>query len=140
MQHPHIAGIILFSRNYQNNEQFNTLILEIKSIRPEILLSVDQEGGLVQRFKSSSFTKPPAPERLAIQYEQDQETAKQCEKSLGIITSFELQQHQIDINFSPVLDIHHGRNAMMKSRYFGKTARAVRLYRRCSFNGHKYCR
>ena len=37
---PEIAGIILFSRNYDNPLQLKTLCCQIKTLRPDLLLSL----------------------------------------------------------------------------------------------------
>ena len=46
-----IGSIILFSHNFKDNKQIKNLIKEIKDIKNEIFISVDHEGGRVQRFK-----------------------------------------------------------------------------------------
>ena len=60
---PHVGGIILFSRNFESKEQLIDLCFEIKSIKPEILIAADQEGGRVQRFKEG-FSNIPSMQRL----------------------------------------------------------------------------
>ena len=59
LMHPDIGGVILFSRNYENRQQLIELVQEIHDLRqPSLLVAVDQEGGVVQRFKSE-FTVLP---------------------------------------------------------------------------------
>ena len=45
-----IGGIILFSHNYVSRTQLKELILDIKSVKNNILVSIDHEGGRVQRL------------------------------------------------------------------------------------------
>lgn len=44
LRHPLVGGLIFFARNYRDRNQLQALIADIRSIRPEILLAVDQEG------------------------------------------------------------------------------------------------
>src|SRR3982750_4222241 len=59
LQHPLTGGLILFARNWQNRRQLLELTAEIKSIRPDVLICVDHEGGRVQRFRTDGFTHLP---------------------------------------------------------------------------------
>ena len=55
----HVGGLILFSRNFESFKQLNSLLLKIKSIKQNILIAVDQEGGRVQRLVGD-FTSIPS--------------------------------------------------------------------------------
>ena len=59
LQHPLTGGLILFARNWQDRRQLTELTAEIKSIRPDVLICVDHEGGRVQRFRTDGFTHLP---------------------------------------------------------------------------------
>lgn len=53
LEHPYVAGVILFTRNYNDSidglERLKKLIKDIKSIKNKNLkISVDHEGGDVQ--------------------------------------------------------------------------------------------
>jgi len=65
---PSIGGVILFSRNFDSIEQLKQLISAIRSVKPNLLISVDHEGGRVQRFKNG-FTHLPAMSRLGELYD-----------------------------------------------------------------------
>ena len=54
-----VGGVILFDHNYSNKQQIKSLIGSIKSIKNDILVAVDHEGGRVQRFKNN-FTMLPS--------------------------------------------------------------------------------
>ncbi|MBD3612174.1 MAG: beta-N-acetylhexosaminidase, partial [Hydrogenovibrio crunogenus] len=61
---PLVAGVILFSRNYESIEQLQALTTEIHQLRhPKLLIAVDHEGGRVQRFKEG-FSMLPAMGQL----------------------------------------------------------------------------
>ena len=52
----HVGGIILFTRNFYSQSQILELCSEIKNIKENIIIAVDQEGGRVQRF-NGEYTK-----------------------------------------------------------------------------------
>ncbi|MDB5896310.1 MAG: beta-N-acetylhexosaminidase, partial [Rhodoferax sp.] len=45
LRHPLTGGVILFARNWQGREQLTSLCREIKSVREDLLICVDHEGG-----------------------------------------------------------------------------------------------
>ena len=52
-------GFILFKRNFSNKKQVKKLINQLKkiTINKNVFISVDQEGGRVQRFDNEDFYK-----------------------------------------------------------------------------------
>ena len=68
LRHPLVGGIILFTRNYHTIIQLQELIQAIKKIRPNLLITVDQEGGKVQRFQQE-FTRLPALQEIGYLYD-----------------------------------------------------------------------
>lgn len=94
-----IAGTILFSRNIQNLEQAAELIFTIKEYagRP-LVLSVDQEGGVVQRFREG-FTRIPPMRTVGGQ------ANPELAFKMGQLVGAELRALGIDLNYAPVLDV-----------------------------------
>ncbi|MEL7400653.1 MAG: hypothetical protein AAFN68_08790, partial [Pseudomonadota bacterium] len=41
LSQPEVAGIILFSRNYESPQQLQQLTAELQQLRPDLLISVD---------------------------------------------------------------------------------------------------
>ncbi|OYW78827.1 MAG: beta-N-acetylhexosaminidase, partial [Polynucleobacter sp. 32-46-5] len=62
--HPLTGGVILFGRNFANRKQLSKLTSEIKKLRPDVLISIDHEGGRVQRCRTDGFTHLPAMRKL----------------------------------------------------------------------------
>ncbi len=111
----HIGGLILFSRNFDSFDQLNNLVNEIHTIKENIIIAVDQEGGRVQRF-DREFTKIPSMHQASIFAKQknDQEFIK----DLAWLVSSELIAAGIDINFAPVLDINRNISSIIGDRSF----------------------
>jgi beta-N-acetylhexosaminidase len=108
--HPNTGALILFSRNFENPEQIQALIKNIRKARSgEILIAVDQEGGRVQRFQNG-FTRLPAAARYA-EYPQLAESA-------GWLMAAELLAVGVDFSFAPVLDVDTGVSEIIGNRSF----------------------
>ena len=58
------AGVILFARNIATAEQTRALLTSVKELEPRPFVSVDLEGGIVNRL-SSLWGELPAPAEAA---------------------------------------------------------------------------
>ncbi|WP_095498346.1 beta-N-acetylhexosaminidase [Paraferrimonas haliotis] len=103
LQAPCVGGLILFSRNYVDKSQLKQLIKQVRSIRPDLLIAVDHEGGRVQRF-IKDFNKIPAMGSLIKRANGDIERASLWANELGWLMAAELLNCGIDLSFAPVLD------------------------------------
>ena len=65
LQHPLTGGLIFFTRNFRDRRQITEVAAECKALRPDLLVSVDHEGGRVQRFREE-FTVLPRLLRLPL--------------------------------------------------------------------------
>ena len=123
LKHDLIGGIILFSHNYKSKTQLHSLINDIKSVKDNILITIDHEGGRVQRL-INDFTHLPSFEDISNIKNHDEMISKAYDS--GYIGSLELSEIGIDINYSPVVDINHDKsNRLLKGRTFGKDIKSV---------------
>lgn len=113
--HPACAGVILFTRNYQNRLQLKALTKVIRSLRPELLIAVDHEGGRVQRFRDG-FTKIPPMATFGEIAQNDLKLAQKKIFDVGYQIATELIECGIDFSFTPVLDLNYGRSQVIGDR------------------------
>ena len=124
LRHPEVGGLILFSRNYDNPDQLRHLVHSIRSVRPDLIIAVDQEGGRVQRFRQG-FTELPPMARLGQLYSNDPQHACSVAKELGWLMAAELRLYDIDISFAPVLDIDWKQSSIIGDRSFASEPQAL---------------
>ena len=123
IKHDLVGGIIIFSHNFQSKIQLQSLIAELKSIKPDLLISIDHEGGRVQRIKKD-FTHLPSFE--SISNTSNISLAHDVAFCSGYISGYELSEVGIDINYSPVVDIYNDQNSkLLKDRTFGSDINKV---------------
>lgn len=118
LAHPACGGVILFSRNYNNPQQLAALVSSIRASSPTpLLISVDHEGGRVQRFHNG-FTSLPPMAWLGQCYDQDAEKGLQQARELGWLMAAECRMTDIDFSFAPVLDLGLGVCDVIGNRAF----------------------
>lgn len=102
------SGCILFSRNIESLEQLlflNTEIIEAAGSAVPALISVDQEGGPVQRLRNICTPIPPM-EKLASLCESDPQL---CYRT-GAMMGRELVALGFHVDYAPVLDVNTNPN------------------------------
>jgi beta-N-acetylhexosaminidase len=110
-----VCGVILFARNFVSREQVQALIESIRDVAGEdFLVSVDQEGGRVQRFRDG-FTLLPALDRLGEAYDRDPADAVRLAEEHAWVMASEMRAVGVDFSFAPVVDLGRG-NAAIGSR------------------------
>ena len=118
LKHPQIGGIIFFARNYESPKQLRELVLQIRACSTKrLLLTVDQEGGRVQRFLSG-FTPLPSLGCIGQRYEENPEEAKVLAKAHGWLMASEILALGVDLSFAPILDLDNGLNQVIGKRSF----------------------
>ncbi len=109
---PQVSGVILFKRNFASRAQVTALIAELRELRGDaFLISVDQEGGPVQRFREG-FTRLPALARLGELYDRDAQAALALAEEHAWLMATEMRAIDVDISFAPVVDLLRGNRAI----------------------------
>jgi len=125
LAHPLVGGCILFTRNFGNIEQLETLVASIRAVRtPSLLGAVDHEGGRVQRFRKD-FTVLPPMRTIGRQYDIDAGAGKQLARQCGWLLAAELLAVGIDISFAPVVDLDYGVSSVIGDRAFHRDPQVV---------------
>lgn len=125
ISHPLVGGVILFSRNYASPEQLTALVSDIHALRePHLLVTVDHEGGPVQRFREA-FTHLPSMSQLGQLYQHDKQQALALSQDIGWLLAAELRQCGIDHSFTPVLDLEQPDSLVLRHRTFHRDGQIV---------------
>ena len=115
LAHPLVAGVILFTRNFDNIKQLKELVQQIRLYAEhDILIAVDHEGGRVQRFRNEFTHLPSAGSLLKFNHLQ---AAKELAFSSAWVMASELIACDIDLSFAPVLDLN-GISDVIQDRAF----------------------
>ncbi|MDX8378494.1 MAG: beta-N-acetylhexosaminidase [Gallionella sp.] len=122
---PLVGGVILFGRNFESVSQLTALIAAIRVLRPTpLLVSVDHEGGRVQRFKAG-FTPIPAMRELGKIWDHHPQRARHLAQQAGYVLAAELRGCGVDFSFTPVLDVDHGQSGVIGDRSFHRDPQAI---------------
>jgi beta-N-acetylhexosaminidase len=89
-----VAGVILFSKNIKNPKQLKKLTRDLKKMQSDILIAVDQEGGMVERLKQKDgFLHTTSAQYIKNPYQEYSKMAKM------------LRENGINLNLAPVVDL-----------------------------------
>jgi beta-N-acetylhexosaminidase len=135
LKHPLVGGIILFARNWQSRAQLSTLCHDIRSIRQDLLICVDHEGGRVQRFKTDGFTHLPPMRALGELWLEKPMEATNAATACGFILGSELRACGVDLSFTPVLDLDYGESGVIGDRAFARDPRVATLLAKSLMHG-----
>jgi beta-N-acetylhexosaminidase len=143
LMHPLTGGLILFARNWESRRQLTELAAEIKSLRADLLICVDHEGGRVQRFRSDGFTHLPPMRALGEQWMNDGRRgagsgameATDAATATGYVLGAELRACGVDLSFTPVLDLDHGPSGVIGDRAFHRDPRVTTLLAKSLMHG-----
>lgn len=108
LQHPLVGALILFTRNFESIEQLERLVADVRAVRtPPLLVTVDHEGGRVQRFRKG-FTVLPPMRTIGRQHDLDPAAGRQLARQCGWLMAAELLAVAIDMSFAPCVDLDYG--------------------------------
>ncbi|MEE4639427.1 MAG: beta-N-acetylhexosaminidase [Wenzhouxiangella sp.] len=109
LMHPAVGGVILFSRNFDSLAQVSALAAEIRALKsPRLLVTVDQEGGRVQRFRCPELTPLPPLGLLGRWFASRPDRACDLAYRHGRVMAAEMLALNVDLSFAPVLDLDRG--------------------------------
>ena len=132
LKNAEIGGVILFAPNYESPAQVAEFINDIQECRKDLPLwiSVDHEGGRVQRFKKS-FTKIPEAASIAAT------DSPKLAYEIAQLMARELKAVGINLNYAPVADINtNPKNPVIGSRAFGRDEENVTKMITAMVRGH----
>ncbi len=115
------GGVILFAKNIKSEEDLKNLTASLKSLsgdKPEMFISIDQEGGIVQRI---TFSKkyPKAADIGA-------KGSKEASYQNGLEIGEELSEYGINVDFAPVMDVNSNpQNPVIGNRSFSDDPNVV---------------
>lgn len=107
LNHPNTFGVLLFARNFgKTRNDIISLVHHIHTIRPELPVFIDQEGGNVVRIQRHGFRSLPAAHTYGDTYDIDPKTGIKLARQYGEIMARDLLDCGIDVSLAPVLDVH----------------------------------
>ncbi len=126
------AGVILFAYNLTEAEQITRLTQQVQTQRQDLpfWISVDQEGGRVQRCKQG-FTRIPTAASIGATGSTEQAYAMASQ------VARELRQVGINLNFSPIADIAtRAENPVIGDRSYGSDPELVSKMVKATVQGY----
>lgn len=130
-----LGGVILFDKdptdknkikNVRDKEQLKKLTAQLQAVsKQKLLISIDQEGGIVQRLKSNAgFVDTPKANEIA---KAGENFARQTYKTLAK----DLKESGINTDFAPVVDLainKENKVIVTRGRSFGESSKEVIKY------------
>ena len=119
----HVGGIIILGENIKSSNQLLSLVNSLKttnlSNKTPLFLSIDQEGGRVDRL-SKEFIKLPDNKTIG------NVNNSEFSYKIGQIIAEEIKSFGFNMDFAPVLDINSNpKNPVIGNRSFGANPQVV---------------
>lgn len=116
------AGYIIFGRNVETREQLRALTDSLRAIhgREKLLITIDQEGGRVQRMKPPVWPAYPAGAAFDRLYDVAPASAIEAARANAEALGIDLAEVGITCTHAPVLDVRqHGAHDVIGDRAYG---------------------
>jgi beta-N-acetylhexosaminidase len=102
LQANNIGSVILFTRNISSSDNLKNLNGDILEENSDAFIFVDQEGGRVQRLK---FNQYKSAKQITENHESNEiQNYEEAKTEYGRLSK-ELKEHNINVNFGPVVDV-----------------------------------
>ncbi|WP_406453169.1 sugar hydrolase [Streptomyces sp. NBC_01622] len=109
-----LGGVILFTRNVRDAGQVRRLTDELRALRPDLLVAIDNEGGGIGHLVNAGA--PDVPGSYALGVVDDPALTARCADALAA----HLATLGITASYAPVADLQHQpRNPIVRTRSFG---------------------
>lgn len=129
-----VGGVILFARNLEGPEQVWELTRGLQkealaAAGQPLLIALDQEGGPVQRLKTS-FTLIPSARELGLRgsVAEVETLARQTARELALVG--------VNVNLAPVLDVARGPECPLYERSYGADPEQVAAFGEAAVRGY----
>ncbi len=125
------GGVILFDKNIRDRQQTVELIRNIhQAIPTRPLISVDQEGGLVNRFRFSEMNLSPGA--MALAATKDLELTQKVHR----VMAEEMHSLWVHLDFAPCIDVNNNpNNPIIGVRSFGACPEQVSRFAEAAVKG-----
>jgi beta-N-acetylhexosaminidase len=115
-----LGGVVLFSRNIETPEQVAALCEQLRGAYPEVLISIDEEGGDVTRLEFREGSSYPG--NLALGHVDDVGLTEAVGRSIGR----DLAAFGIGLDYAPCVDVNaNPDNTVIGVRSFGSESELV---------------
>jgi beta-N-acetylhexosaminidase len=99
-----LAGVVLFAGNITGHQQLRSLVTELRAHNPDVLVAVDEEGGIVTRLEAASGSSYPG--NAALGAIDDVAMTGQIARSIGAT----LAVSGLNLELAPVADTEGDRS------------------------------
>lgn len=137
IQRYHVGGIVLFKRNLQDIQQIQALTQSLQQIAREaghrypLLISIDQENGMVRRFGDNTTVFPGNMTLGAI-------NSTALTREIAQATGREMKALGINMNLAPVADVNNNpANPVIGTRSFGEDPQRVARHVAAMVHGYQ---